>query len=396
MRFGPLAKLAACAAAGLVFAVGGLAASGAGAAAKPSPIVIGETTALSGFASAFGQANIVGQQAIFRAVNAAGGVNGHQITFKVIDDALNTATALQNCQTLAATTAVAILEGAGSNGIDACSQYLSTQKVPFLFPGRCTPANSYTAYTYCLTPTYPDQISAVIAAAFKKFGKGSVYLIDTPSSAQAEEEAIAQSATLENGGAYLGVSTVPFGAPDVTPFVLQATRDHPQFILFETAPADTTRVVAALAAGNELPERAILGLTSLPGNTYLQGVPASAQALTYTLGQTSPPGGKPAQSCVAALKKYFPSNQLDIVNLFGCAMAQATVAALKLAGKNPTRASLNKVLMNLKKTVLSPLEPPVTFTPSHHMGLTALPALEIKNGAWTQVGTVPVPARAKA
>ncbi|MEU6320723.1 ABC transporter substrate-binding protein [Streptomyces sp. NPDC047009] len=367
-------------------------ASGGKAASGSEVIKLGQTTHLSGPAGAFGKSFSEGQQAIFKAVNDAGGVNGRTIELTVLDDGLDVSRAVQNVRTLIGQKNVAIVGVSGAGSIEAMVPILNRAEVPLLFPSKSTAsfAHKVVPYAFAGIPTYPDQAGAIVGAAFKKSGPGSVFLVQTASDQSKANLARVKEAVAAGGGTLAGEVIVPFGA-DVAPFALRIAEKRPDYALFTSGPAETTKIVQQLAAENRLPRKGILGLTTLPGETFAQGTPASAHRLLYSLAATNPPTDPSAKECNDALAKYYPDTKPDYVATFGCMDAQMVVAALKAAGDDVTGPGIVKGLESLKDNQVSPLIPPVSFSSRSHVGLTSLPVVIVEDGHFVRTGTVPVP-----
>ncbi|MGW6458208.1 ABC transporter substrate-binding protein [Streptomyces sp. NPDC055078] len=357
-------------------------------------IRLGQTTHISGPAGAFGKSFSDGQQAVFKAVNDAGGVNGRKIKLTVLDDALDVSRAVQNVRTLIGQRNVAVVGVSGAGSIEAMVPILDQAKVPLLFPSKSTASfvEKVVPYAFAGIPTYPDQAHAVVTAAFKRSGPGSVFLVQTASDQSKANFGRVKDAVSAGGGTLAGEAIVPFGA-DVSPFALRVAEKRPDYVLFTSGPSESTKITSYLAKENKLPARGILGLTTLPGDTFAQGTPAAAHRLLYSLATTNPPTDPSAKDCNAALAKYYPDTKPDYVTTFGCMDAQLVVAGLKAAGDDLSGPGIVKGLESLKNSAASPLIPPVSFSAESHIGLSALPAVTLKDGEFVRTGTVPVPVK---
>lgn len=362
-------------------------------AASNDPIKVGQTLGLTGPAGAYGKAIADAQSAWIKYTNAHGGVNGRPIALTNLDDGLDPAKAVANARTLVSQGSVAILDGDGAGSIDALVPVLANAKVPFLFPAKSS--NSWvdtpSPYTFAIVPTFRDQELAIIKEAFKRTGPGSVYLVATQSPETDAVIAAAKSATQAGGGQWLGNNVVPFGASNVTPFALQAAAGHPDYVLFESAPAETTKITAALTQSGQLPKKGILGLTSMPGETFTSGTTSAAQKLVLSISTATPPSDEVAKPCVDALAQYSPSTKPDMVSVAGCLEADLLVNTLKRVEGAITPASVHATLDAINNVELSKLIPPVSFSPTNHMGMHAAPVVTIENGVWVSSGTVDVP-----
>jgi ABC-type branched-subunit amino acid transport system substrate-binding protein len=98
-----------------------------------SEIVLGHTTVSTGEAGFVGQENDKGLNAVFKAVNAAGGINGRKIKSIAYDDTYDTAKAQQGARRLVQSDHIfAWVGGNGTPTLLAVMPYLQQQKVPIV------------------------------------------------------------------------------------------------------------------------------------------------------------------------------------------------------------------------------------------------------------------------
>ena len=355
-------------------------------------IAIGESIGISGPAGAYGKGKLDGQLAMVKAINAAGGVKGKQLNLTYLDDGFDPARAVQNVKKLVAQGSVALLSGSGSGSIDASVPIAAQGKVPLVFPARTNPewVRAGFPHVFSIIPTFRDQSAAIVKHAFETTGPGSVFYVATQSVGLAETLADTKKAAESGGGSWLGSTEVPFGASDIMPFALQAGKNNPDYILFASAPAETIKIVSALAAAKKLPAKGILGLTSMPGTAYLTGVPADAVAKTVSFSATVPPSAPGAKACDDAMRAHL-GKPADLVNLSGCNEVQLLASAVERIDGEVTRQSLTMALNLLSNAEISPMVPPVSYSQTRRMGLTALPVVSVKDGQYVQDGTAEVP-----
>jgi branched-chain amino acid transport system substrate-binding protein len=121
-----------CAALGFVLATGSVLADNG---VTDKTIVLGQSAALSGPASALGTAMRDGALAYFESVNAAGGVNGRQIVLTTLDDGYDPARAGANTGTLVDKEQVFALFGyVGTPTSNAALPWVGKQGIPFFAP----------------------------------------------------------------------------------------------------------------------------------------------------------------------------------------------------------------------------------------------------------------------
>ena len=378
----------------LVAACGGGSSQGGGATAPgvtSNSIKIGMSSAQTGIVAASGTLVNAGAKAVFSQVNASGGVNGRKIDLSVLDDAYQAPRAVANTRTFMNKPVFAVFGGYGTIPAQAMVPILEQAKIPYVFPyqGNRYPTNKY---LYLLMPIYLDQTQAVIKSALEKYGKGTVYALFGKTADTAQSEKDAQSAVQEAGGTWLGVDEVSQGTGDYTPYVLRMKQMHPDYLLVSTTPADSSRYSSAVAAQDALPAKRILGLQTVANETFIDAVPQSISDAIYAPAPTKPASDKASADCTNAVNKYAPGTKVSMDTLWGCASAQLFVYALQKAGTNLTRDGLVKTLEGMKNANATPLLPPITFSPSNHVGERSMYTFTTQNkkliaGDTMQVGS---------
>lgn len=355
-------------------------------------IQIGQSIGISGVAGAYGKGKLDGQLAMIEAINADGGIDGREIELNYLDDGFDPSRSVQNVRKLIEEGNVALLAGSGSASIESVVPLLAQRQIPLLFPAKTNIewVDGPDPQVFSIIPTFRDQTAAMIEHAFETNGPGSVFLVATQSADVDHIIDGAQETVEASGGTWLGSNLVPFGATDVTPFALQAAKGSPDYIVFESAPAETTKIVTALAESGDLPAKNILGLTSMPGTTFLDGVPAQAADISMSFSATVPPSDEGAKECVDALREA-GIEKPDLVNLAGCNEVRLLASVLEDIDGDVTSESITDRLNAVAGEELSPLVPDVTYSPDNHMGLTELPVVVIRDGSFVVDGTAPVP-----
>lgn len=158
-----------------------LAACAEGGAGGTSPgitvddVLVGNSSALSGPAAAYGAFGKA-QEACFEQVNGAGGVEmgdgkTRTVSFRMLDDALEPARALDAARRLVSQDKVFLVNGSGGTGANlATREYYNAQKVPQLFIGSGAPVFGTEAdefpYTLGMLPAL--SLEATVYAQFIK------------------------------------------------------------------------------------------------------------------------------------------------------------------------------------------------------------------------------------
>jgi ABC-type branched-subunit amino acid transport system substrate-binding protein len=377
----------------LVAACGGSATSSGNGATAPgvtaNTIQIGITSALTGNVSGPATLTQSGAQAVFDKVNASGGVNGRKIKTNVLDDGYTAPKAVANARTFIDQPVFAVFGGYGTVPAQSIVPILEQAKVPYLFPYQGNPYPD-TRYVFLMMPLYRNQTAAVIKAAIQKYGKGSVYALvgktaDTPQTVQ-----VAQQATSDSGGKWLGYDEVNQGTTDYTPYVLRMKQAHPDFVLVSTTPTDCARYVTAMVAQGALPTKRILGLQTLATESFINAVPSEASDVLFAPGPNAAPSNKLAADCVAMIHKYSPGTQVTMESLWGCGTAQVLVYALTKAGVNLTREGLLKTLEGMHQVDAAPVLTPVSFSASNHVGEATMYQFTSSGKQLVSGGTMPI------
>ncbi len=121
-------------------------------------ILLGNTTPLSGVASAYKTISYAAN-AYFMRVNNKGGISGRKVTLKILDDAYNSANTVQLTHQLVEQDKVfAIYGGLGTSPQASVREYMNSQKVPQIFvsSGATTWGADYSKFPWTLgwIPSY--------------------------------------------------------------------------------------------------------------------------------------------------------------------------------------------------------------------------------------------------
>jgi branched-chain amino acid transport system substrate-binding protein len=341
----------------------GLATVATGAASETgvtsSQVLIGGTTPLSGPASAY-QSVAKGAAAYFRYVNAHGGVNKRKIKYIYKDDGYDPSKTVDKTRELVQQDKVfAIFNSLGTEHNLATRAYLNALKIPQLFvaSGATTFGKDYKRYPWTIgyQPNYRAEgtiYGRYVAKTNPKARIGVLY--------QNDDYGKDLLAGLRNGlgkKANLIKSRQNYDVtdPDVQSQVakLKAARVN-TVMLFATPKFAIQTYVYASKLGwrprvyvNAVSSAAnIMGIATA-GTTRKQT--EGSLSIVFLKDPTDPhwrkdPGAKLYRSI---MKRYKGGNPNDVYAVYGMSAAHTFVAALKKAGKNPTRASIMRVATSL-------------------------------------------------
>jgi len=327
-------------------ACGSSSSGGGGGSGNGSTIKIGVVTSLTGAAASGFGGTEAGVKAAVGAANAAGGINGHKVTYEILDDqssasgakAAVTKAILQDHDFAvlsvsssfygAFAVATAHKEPVVGAGFDGGPEWMDIATNPTLF-------DVYGGVDYA-------KVGDTEGLALKMMGAtkvGSIGYIESPSASEAAKASVAsaQAAGLKKG--YL--ANVHFGTTDVGPQVIAIKNSGTDGLVLPVVPSTGFAILGGLAQAS-YPLKAAILLTGYGGD-LLQ----SKQAVQAAQGDYFGTSTAPVELKTAATKK-FQSDLKTYANYSGVPTfsqyqgyqtAGLFLYGLGLAGSNPTQAS---------------------------------------------------------
>jgi branched-chain amino acid transport system substrate-binding protein len=391
--------LFACALGALV-----LATVAAGAASETgvtsTQVVIGGTTPLSGPASAY-QSVAKGAAAYFRYVNARGGVNKRKIKYIYKDDGYDPSKTVDKTRELVQQDKVfAIFNSLGTEQNLATRAYLNALKIPQLFvaSGATTFGKDYKKYpsTIGYQPNYRAEgtiYGRYVAKTNPKARIGVLY--------QNDDYGKDLLAGLRNG---LGKKakmiksrqTYDVTDPDVQSQVakLKAAKVNTMMLFATPKFAIQTYVYAT-----KLGWRPRVYVNAVSSAANIMGLATAGTSKKQTEGSISivflkdptdphwknDPGVKLYRTI---MKRYKGGNPNDVYAVYGMSAAHTFVAALKKAGKNPTRTSIMRAAtsLNVKNDPFLLPGMAVHTSKTDHFPLDQAKLQRYHNGHWVSFG----------
>jgi branched-chain amino acid transport system substrate-binding protein len=350
-------------------------------------IMLGTTNPLTGVAASACKPVSDGASAWFAKVNEEGGVNGRTIETSVLDDQYQAPQALANARTFVRDQVFAVFGGCGTIQPAAIYQLLDHAGVPYLFPYASLEelAKPVKKATFALMPINQEQMTGLIRYVVKTDGPGKISGIYTKVPG-AEQAAEANGAAAKSVGAdWTGYQVITPGSTDFTPIVLRLKQANPTYLVLNMLEPDAGRLFIAMRAQNWFPKR-MLGTSAISSGSAFQAVGDILDGKLLAVSPTAPSTSADAASCAEAFAAQ--SVPVNGFSLFGCGTAQALVHALQQAGPQVTREAVGKVLEGWKGENASPVLPPITFSPTDHMGETKMILIGVKDAKPVAVGTV--------
>jgi branched-chain amino acid transport system substrate-binding protein len=337
-------------------------------------IKIGQTMPYSGPASAYGAIGKA-ELAYFQMINEQGGINGRKINFISLDDAYSPPKTVEQIRRLVEQEEVLfIFQSLGTPSNTAIHKYMNARKVPQLFvatgatkwgdpqnypwtmgwqPNYQTESHLYAKF---LLQKKPD---ARIAVLYQNDDYGKDYLKG-----------------FHDG---LGKPAEKLIAKEVSYEVTDPTVDS-QVVTLQASGADTLFIIATPKfAAQAIRKVYDVGWRPM---TFLNNVSSSVAAVLQPAGleksvglitalylkdPTDPQWGNdpPMKTWLAWMKKYYPEGDVkDGLNVYGYAVAQTLVQALKQCGDELTQENVMRQAANLKNFEVPVLLPGIRINTS--------------------------------
>lgn len=347
----------------------GLALSFAAGAQAPSrdPLVIGQTFVGSGPLAALSKEPLAGIRAMFDAVNSKGGVHGHRIELKQMDDGYDAERAAENVRQLAQSGAVAVLMPIGTTSSVGALKAANEARLPLVAPySGAGPVMKYSEYGFPLRISFDEEYGRIVDHLFTLGLTRIAFAYNDNPGARSAMEATRRFVE-QRGQKLVGSVAVRQDGADA---------------------ADRARELAALQ-----PQAVVLSVTNTVAAPFIQAYRASgAAARFYSFSFLDGPSlynaiGTNATGVVVSQVVPYPwNNSVPVIaeyqtamrkagaknfsyaSLEGYVAAKTLVEAIKRAGPNPGPAAIKKALETLGTFDLGGLH--LRYGPGDHAGLT--------------------------
>jgi ABC-type branched-subunit amino acid transport system substrate-binding protein len=328
----------------------------------------------------------VGTEAYFAMINSEGGVNGRKLILNGMDSAFSSGTVTSESQQIATNDfafvgGFSLLDGAEQPAIDAGKVPVVTQ---VLSPSLYTDPNLYAAIPL-VTGGEADGPFKWLKSKYPQAVK-HVGLIGSNSAATAiTAEKTFRTLTTALGYKWLFAHDEGFAITTFLPDIIKMKNAGVQLV-FE--PTQQGAYISTIA--QQIKQEGLNAILVSGGNAYEENFnPGSAGNGTIVTGVTALYEGQDAKVVPAVstfdkwAKKVDPQTQLDLYTLYGWINAQLFVQALKAAGANPTRASLDAQLDKITSFnangLISPQDPAKKIPGGCWI------AAEYENGTWKRI-----------
>jgi branched-chain amino acid transport system substrate-binding protein len=308
------------------------------------PIKLGATATITGpFAGACTE-QIAGAQAWFDSVNAAGGINGREIEWDVLDDAGDPQRGVSNVRRLLGADTTALFDNCGSAGTVASLPEVKRAGIPNLFVNSVSDAilRPTPPTTYTLMPLYDQQLAALIPHVMKKDGFGTAALVYLDGFSKNILPGVEWAVT-EAGGKLVTSIPVPADTNNWGPTVIQLKAANPDYVIIAGTTPGSGQLLAEMGKQNFSPAKGVIGSYSMADQIFLDFAGETTEDISL-VSPVVPASHSAAEACNATLPE---GQEAGMYTLLGCVSAQAMVAALEAAGDDLTSENILAALERL-------------------------------------------------
>jgi branched-chain amino acid transport system substrate-binding protein len=363
-----------------------------GAPATGTPIVLGNIGSYTGPSASANGGYQKGLQLWQSYINANGGIKGHPVQIKSVDDTGDPTKALTLAHQLVETDKIAAMLVPASSAT-GWQQYVSDAGIPTVTASGFYGVSPGLTFSASTSLDANNQSQAFMA---KQAGAKSFAFI------YCTEIAACQQGKIDNKkyAAAAGLSYSSYGvsgsAPDYTAVCLKMKQANVEAVALDAFPATSARLVADCARQNFKPQYVTVGVAitaAMPTTPAYNGILVSL--IDFPWFQDNTPATKTFQN---AITKYMPDLPKDAANYnanLSATWAGATTFATAAAqAADPTKsADLIKGLATIDKNDMGGLTPPLTFAssdlPDNPKAFVQPPTtcyfvIQLKDGKWAK------------
>lgn len=346
-------------------------------------IKLGATMPLTGSAAAGGLGVSAGARAYYDMINAAGGIQGHKISFTVLDDEYKPATAQQQMRALVQRDRVfAIAGGEGTPNFLAVVPLLEREKVPAI--GPYAPSSELgtmkTPHIFMTAVTYITEFAIMTKYVMETAHPQSLSLVGVQGNVGDDAKAGMEQGAGNPAVKVTYIPEVP-GTPDFTPIATQLRDINAPWTFLILTNADTGQLLQAMQRIGYKPRTA--AWPGMDDPDYLKAFAPVSQGMIVA-EETAP-----LDSADPAVRKFvadFTKQAGHAPNKFeelGWSQAELVVKALQ-DSKALTRSCLMEALENIKDFQTGIL-PPITFGPDRRQGVNAVGLVQIRGDKTVEI-----------
>lgn len=353
------------------------AATGPGVTANE--ILLGATMPLTGSGAAGGIGVKEGQDAYYAMLNKAGGINGHKITLKVLDDAYDPSTAQKQMRQLVENDKIlAVSGGEGTPNFLGVVPYLKRENVPAIAPyaPSDTLGTMANPNVFMVAVDYIKEFEILTNYVLTKDTPKKLALIGVSGNVGDNAKAGMDKAVAGKGIDITYVPETP-GTTDFTPIATSLRDSGAQWVFLILTNADTGGLLKAMSRIGYTPKTA--AWSGMSDDSYIKEFGSLSQDMLVALETADLNSKNPLVQKFITDYTAQAGKAPTKFNELGWAQAQITAEGLKRS-KGLSRPCLIKALEGISNFQTG-IYPPITFGADRRAGVDAVGIGTIKGDA---------------
>jgi ABC-type branched-subunit amino acid transport system substrate-binding protein len=328
-------------------------------------ILLGQSCALTGPAAQLGLQMNRGARIVFDAVNADGGVNGHTIELKALDDGYEPDRCKANTERLIREEVFGLFGYVGTPTSLAALPLVNEARIPFIgpFTGAVALRDPFSKSVFHVRASYYDETALIVRQLTSLGLKKIAVFRQNDSYGQAGLDGVVR-ALKPLGLAPVAVGLVERNTVDVAAAVQAIVAQRPDAVVQISAYKSCAAFIRAARKagyGGTFYNVSFVGTQALADELGKEalGVVIS-QVMPYPFGTTQPI----AREFIAAVAKAGGDATANYSSMEGYVAARVLVEGLRRAGRNPSREALVAALESIQRWELGGFM--VDFGPRDH------------------------------
>lgn len=352
---------------------------GDGSESGEGPIVVGAFAGLSGAVALTSNELAAGWELAFDEINAEGGIDGREIKLVVKDDSYDPAKGVAAVRELVEKEGATVITGLGTATVQAVHSYVTSKKIPILFPIAASEAlyEGPTGYAFLAQPTYGSQAYLAAKYSIEERGSSKIGIITLDSESGVDVADGCKQAAADFGAEVVGTI---LAQPTSTSFSGSLAR-------LRAAGADAICNGSSLeSTGIQMREAEDMGWSPdwfgyvTQANSQLASL-GGEQAQRFIATTPLLPGGEDDPDVEAfrdALEEAFPDVDAGYYSAFGYWAGHLIADALKDAGKDASGEEIRSAVLawNEHESPVG-LSGPLTYSEESPNGLHAAYVAEL-------------------
>jgi ABC-type branched-subunit amino acid transport system substrate-binding protein len=334
--------------------------------AQSSRIVLGQSAALSGPAAQLGIQMNKGAKIFFDQLNANGGVNGHTIELRTLDDGYEPDRCRANTEKLIKDEVFGLLAYVGTPTCVAALPLINDAKIPFFgpFTGAEALREPFSKWVFHLRASYYDETGLIVKQLTSLGLKKIAVFYQNDAYGKAGLEGV-KRALKPLGLEPVALGTVERNTVDVAKAVAEIAPKMPDAIVQISAYkscAAFIREARKSGYGGTFFNVSFVGTQALADELGREGRGIMvSQVMPFPFSTTTPI----SREYLDAVGKAGPEAQPNYSSMEGYLSAKVFAEGLRRAGRNPTRDSLVNALESIQNANFGGFR--VDFSPKDHV-----------------------------